>query len=60
MLAFFVIVVSSVELKSPLSQYTDAKAILQEQFGWPDNFDKEGWNRQRDAIWKRLLKGVCI
>ncbi|KAF2127492.1 hypothetical protein P153DRAFT_432624 [Dothidotthia symphoricarpi CBS 119687] len=38
-----------------LNEHTDAKRILQEQFGWPDNFDKEQWNRQRTEIWKRLL-----
>jgi len=35
--------------------YREGKTILQEQFGWPDNFDKEEWNRQRTAIWERLL-----
>jgi hypothetical protein len=55
MFAFVVIFVSSVELISPLSQYTDAKTILREQFGWPDNFDKEKWHRQRGAITERLL-----
>jgi hypothetical protein len=34
--------------------YTRAKNILMEQFGWPDNFDIESWNAQRDAIRKYI------
>ncbi|KAF2121006.1 hypothetical protein BDV96DRAFT_641643 [Lophiotrema nucula] len=35
--------------------YTNAKNTLREQFGWPDNFKQEEWDRQKNDIWKRLL-----
>jgi hypothetical protein len=53
MLFFFVSIVSIVELT--LLQWTNARNILGEQFGWPDNFSKERWNSERNEIWKRIL-----
>jgi hypothetical protein len=35
-------------------QYTNAKIILQQKFGWPGKFNKDAWNRERNAIWRRL------
>jgi hypothetical protein len=35
-------------------QYTNAKIILEQKFGWPDNFKKDTWNREKNAIWRRL------
>ncbi|KAI8940613.1 hypothetical protein NX059_001885 [Plenodomus lindquistii] len=36
--------------------YTKAKNILRTQFGWPDNFDKERWDRERNDIWKEIME----
>ncbi|KAF2850218.1 hypothetical protein T440DRAFT_518333 [Plenodomus tracheiphilus IPT5] len=39
--------VQSCEHSAKSYTYAIIKDILHVQFGWPDNFDKEGWNRKR-------------
>jgi hypothetical protein len=29
----------------------EAKRILIKEFGWPDNFKKEEWGKERERIW---------
>lgn len=33
------------------NMYSEAKRILTKEFGWPDNFKKEEWGKERERVW---------